>query len=65
MKIISDFSATLNKAINRRMLSAWYPIDVSLSGDASRSGFSKGPPVILRAASSLYEKALRKDQTRR
>src|SRR5208283_5645147 len=65
MKIISDFSATLNKAINRRMLSAWYPIDVLLSGDASRSGFSKGPPAILRAASSLYEKALRKDQTRR
>ncbi len=65
MKIISDFSATLNKAINRRMLSAWYPIDVSLSGDTSRSGFSKGPPAILRAASSLYEKALRKDQTRR
>jgi tetraacyldisaccharide 4'-kinase len=65
MKIISDFSAALNKAVNRRILSAWYPIDISPPGAASRSEFSEGPQALLRAASSLYEKGLQKDQTKR
>ncbi len=65
MKIISDFSTTLNKAINRRILNAWYPVDSSPLGAASRSEFSEGPPALLRAASSLYNKGLQKDQTRR
>ena len=65
MKIISDFSATLNKAINGRMLSAWYPIDISLSGAASRSEFSEGPPALLGPLPACMKKALQKDQTRR
>ncbi len=65
MKIISDFNAALNKAVNRRILSAWYPADISPPGAVSRSEFSEGPPALLRAASSLYEMGLQKDQTRR
>ncbi|MGA2401800.1 MAG: tetraacyldisaccharide 4'-kinase, partial [Syntrophobacteraceae bacterium] len=65
MKIISNFRANLHKAVTRRILGAWYPIDTALPGAASRPAFSEGPPDILKAASSLYEKGLRKDQARR
>ncbi len=65
MKIISNFSANLNKVINRRILSAWYPVAPSLSGASPRSESLEGPPALLRAAAGLYEKCLRKDQTKR
>ena len=65
MKIISNFRAKLDKAITLRILSAWSPMDTSLAGAASRGAFSEGPPALLKAASSLYEKGLRKDQARR
>ena len=65
MKIISNFRAKLDKAITSRILSAWSPMDTSLAGAASRGAFSEGPPALLKAASSLYEKGLRKDQARR
>ena len=65
MKIICDLKASLYKAINRRVLSAWYPAGIQVPAAGTRSAFSEGPPVVLKAASRLYEKALRKDQARR
>ncbi len=65
MKIICDFKANLHEAINRRMLSAWHPAGIQVPAAVTRSAFLEGPPALLKAASRLYEKALKKDQARR
>jgi len=65
MKIIYGFKANLYKAINRRILSAWYPAGIQVPAAVTRAAFSQGPPALLKAASRLYEKALQKDQARR
>ena len=44
MKIISDLKATSYKAINRRLLSVWYPGDISPSGSRFPTGvFGRSP----------------------
>jgi tetraacyldisaccharide 4'-kinase len=65
MGVISDFGADLYKAINRRMLRAWYPGATQDTAAAGRAASSQIPPAFLRAASRLYERGLQKDQARR
>jgi tetraacyldisaccharide 4'-kinase len=65
MKIICGFKANLYKAVNRRILSAWYPAGIQVPAALTRAAFSQGPPALLKAASRLYEKVLQKDQARR
>jgi tetraacyldisaccharide 4'-kinase len=65
MKTLCGFKANLYEAVNRRMLSEWYPAGIQVPDAVHRSAFSEGPPALLKAASRLYEKALQKDQARR
>ena len=65
MKTICGFKANLYEAVNRRMLSAWYPAGIQVPAAVTPSAFPEGPPALLKAASRLYEKALQKDQARR
>ncbi len=59
MKVVSDFRAELYKRASRRIRQAWRPAE----GGAIPAGQSRsGPAAILKAASVLYEKGLRKDQ---
>ncbi len=64
MKTIYGFKANLYKAINRRICSAWHPAGIQVPRALTRKAFSEGPPALLKAASTLYEKALQKDQAR-
>jgi len=64
MKLISNLSANLSKALSRRMHDLWRPAGPSAAAACTRSAFSEGAWVMLRAASKLYEKGLQKDQAR-